>query len=61
MKWAVFVCLATPIAILVGTGIAAIVPTVPDSLTNSWRTWLLGSTCMLTHLAVAIMVRPSQV
>ena len=35
MKWAVLVCLATPIAILVGTGIAAIVPSVPDSLTNT--------------------------
>lgn len=35
MKWAVLVCLATPIAILIGTGIAAIVPSVPDSLTNT--------------------------
>ena len=35
MKWAVLVCLATPIAILIGTGIAAIVPSVADSLTNS--------------------------
>lgn len=35
MKWAVLVCLATPIAILVGSGIAAIVPSVADSLNNS--------------------------
>lgn len=34
MKWAVLVCLATPIAILVGSGIAAIVPSVADSLNN---------------------------
>lgn len=34
MKWAVFVCLATPITILVGSGIAATVPSVADSLTN---------------------------
>lgn len=34
MKWAVFVCLATPITILVGSGIAAAVPSVADSLTN---------------------------
>ena len=34
MKWAVFVCLATPIAILAGSGIAAIVPEVADSLNN---------------------------
>lgn len=32
MKWAVLVCLATPIAILVGSGIAAVVPSVADSL-----------------------------
>lgn len=35
MKWAVLVCLATPIAILAGSGIAAVVPSVADSLNNS--------------------------
>ena len=35
MKWAVLVCLATPIAILVGSGIAAALPEVADSLNNS--------------------------
>ncbi len=35
MKWAALVCLATPIAILVGSGIAAAVPSVADSLNNS--------------------------
>lgn len=35
MKWAVLVCLATPVGILVGSGIAAIVPSVADSLNNS--------------------------
>lgn len=35
MKMAVLVCLATPIAILAGSGIAAMVPSVADSLTNS--------------------------
>lgn len=35
MKWAVLVCLATPIAILVGSGIAAMVPSVANSLTNT--------------------------
>lgn len=35
MKWAVLVCLATPIAILVGSGIAAVVPEVANSLANS--------------------------
>lgn len=34
MKWAVLVCLATPIVILVGSGIAAVVPSVADSLNN---------------------------
>lgn len=34
MKWAVLVCLATPIGILVGSGIAAVVPAVIDSLNN---------------------------
>ena len=34
MKWAVLVCLATPIGILVGSGIAAAVPSVMDSLNN---------------------------
>ncbi len=35
MKWAVLICLATPIAILVGSGIAAMVPSVADSLNNT--------------------------
>ncbi len=35
MKWAVLACLATPIAILVGSGIASLVPSVPESLNNS--------------------------
>ena len=35
MKWSVLVCLATPIAILIGSGIAAVVPSVADSLRNS--------------------------
>lgn len=35
MKWSVLVCLATPIAILAGSGIAAVVPQVAESLTNS--------------------------
>lgn len=35
MKMAVIACLATPIAILVGSGIAAVVPSVANSLTNS--------------------------
>lgn len=34
MKMAVLVCLATPIAILVGSGIACLVPQVADSLNN---------------------------
>lgn len=34
MKWAVLVCLATPIGILVGSGIAAVVPSVLNSLNN---------------------------
>lgn len=34
MKWAVLVCLATPVGILVGSGIAALVPSVMDSLNN---------------------------
>ena len=34
MKWAVPVCLATPIAILAGSGMAAVVPSVLDSLHN---------------------------
>ena len=34
MKWSVLVCLATPIAILIGSGIAAVVPSVIDSLGN---------------------------
>lgn len=35
MKWAVLVCLAVPMAILVGSGIAAVVPEVADSLNNN--------------------------
>ncbi|MEG2204681.1 MAG: potassium-transporting ATPase subunit KdpA, partial [Oscillospiraceae bacterium] len=35
MKWAVVMCLATPVAILVGSGIAAAVPAVANSLNNS--------------------------
>lgn len=35
MKWAVVVCLATPVAILIGSGIAAALPCVADSLNNS--------------------------
>lgn len=35
MKWAVVVCLATPVCILVGSGIAAAVPSVADSLNNA--------------------------
>lgn len=35
MKWSVLVCLATPIAILVGSGIAAALPEVADSLNNN--------------------------
>ncbi|MEG1846716.1 MAG: potassium-transporting ATPase subunit KdpA, partial [Oscillospiraceae bacterium] len=35
MKWAVVVCLATPVSILVGSGIAAIVPQVTESLSSS--------------------------
>lgn len=34
MKWAVLVCLATPIAILVGSGIAAVFPGIGESLNN---------------------------
>lgn len=34
MKMAVLVCLATPIAILIGSGIAVVVPGVADSLNN---------------------------
>lgn len=34
MKWSVLVCLATPIAILIGSGLAAVVPSVADSLHN---------------------------
>ncbi|MGN0662031.1 MAG: potassium-transporting ATPase subunit KdpA [Faecalibacterium sp.] len=34
MKWSVLVCLATPIAILVGSGLAAVVPSVMDSMNN---------------------------
>lgn len=35
MKWSVVVCLAMPLAILLGSGIAALVPGISDSLNNS--------------------------
>ena len=35
MKWAVIVCLATPIAILVGSDIGVLVPSVREALNNS--------------------------
>lgn len=35
MKWSVLVCLATPIAILVGSGIAAVWPGIEESLNNA--------------------------
>lgn len=37
MKWAVVVCLATPVAILIGSGIAAVWPTLPEQslITNT--------------------------
>ena len=35
MKMAMLICLATPIAALIGSGIASIVPSVADGLTNS--------------------------
>lgn len=35
MKWSVLVCLATPIAILVGSGIAAVWPGIENSLNNT--------------------------
>lgn len=35
MKWCVLVCLATPVTILLGSGIAAIMPAIEDSLTNN--------------------------
>lgn len=35
MKWAVLVCLATPIAILAGSGIAAVFPGIEQSLNNA--------------------------
>ena len=35
MKWAVVICLATPVAILVGSGIAAAFPGIENSLLNS--------------------------
>ena len=54
MKWSVMVCLATPIAILVGSGIAAIVPNVVNSLNNSGAHGFQNF-CMLSHLQVVIM------
>lgn len=35
MKWAVIVCLTTPVCILIGSGIAAAMPSMTNSLTNS--------------------------
>lgn len=35
MKWAVLVCLATPFAILVGSGIAVMIPSITESLKNT--------------------------
>lgn len=35
MKWSVVVCLATPVAILAGSGIAAVWPGIDNSLTNA--------------------------
>lgn len=35
MKMAVFICLATPVAILIGSGIAALLPATVDSLNNA--------------------------
>lgn len=35
MKWAALACLATPIVILVGSGIAALVPSVADSVNSA--------------------------
>lgn len=35
MKMAVFVCLATPVAILIGSGIAMVIPSVADGLNNA--------------------------
>ena len=35
MKWAVVVCLATPVAILIGSGISATLPQVAESLGNT--------------------------
>lgn len=35
MKWAVLACLATPLAVLIGTGLASMIPEVADSLNNS--------------------------
>ncbi|MDO4288128.1 MAG: potassium-transporting ATPase subunit KdpA [Eubacterium sp.] len=35
MKWSVLVCLATPAAILIGSGIAAVWPGIEDSLNNA--------------------------
>ena len=34
MRMAVLICLATPVAILIGSGIAALVPSVPASMNN---------------------------
>ena len=53
MKWSVVVCLATPVAILLGSGIAAIVPGVADSLNNSGR---MGSQRCYMHIRRAVVI-----
>lgn len=35
MRWTVLICLAAPVAALIGSGIAAVVPSVADTLNNS--------------------------
>lgn len=53
MKMAVLCCLATPIVILVGSCIAALLPSTADSLNNAGGTWLIGG-------AVCIFLRRRQ-
>lgn len=52
MKWVLLVCLATPIAILIGSGIAAIVPSVQDSLNNSGHMYFLSCSMHIAQLVV---------
>ena len=54
MKWSVVVCLATPVAILLGSGIAAIVPGVADSLNNSGAHGFSRGAC--THIRRAAVI-----